>query len=380
LALACRYNVRDLGFVDLEPESYRLFGFVRADTQADTVALLRETPAAALQDCNIAVEIINIDQQTNHVALKHLPAGAAGSFPVAVLVSPDGQTLPLSLARSGQTFREGLAAALAEVASSPARETILRAVGQAFGAVLLLEGDTADANTLARQAITRALEQTRAQMKSLPKAIAEPPVMIVLDAPARTRERILLWSLGLDTASQSQPSAAVLYGKARWIGPLMKGEEITERNVTGILSIIGADCECGMDISWTRGTRLPVRWDERLHAQVAKGLGFDPESPMVKLEASRIIERGSPSTSASAGNQNATLPQGPSSTAETSVASHSKMITANTRPVGEATAFLGSAQRVPNWHRLLVYMAGLAVIASVSAGLVAFVRAARRKR
>ena len=50
----------------------------------------------------------------------------------------------------------------------------------------------------------------------------------------------------------------------------MKGEEITEPNLTGILSIIGADCECGLDVSWTQGTPLPIRWDEKLHAQAAR--------------------------------------------------------------------------------------------------------------
>ncbi len=34
---------------------------------------------------------------------------------------------------------------------------------------------------------------------------------------------------------------------------------------------------------------LPVRWDEKIQAQAAKALGFDPENPMVKMEISQII-------------------------------------------------------------------------------------------
>jgi hypothetical protein len=111
----------------------------------------------------------------------------------------------------------------------------------------------------ARQAIARALETIRGQMQALPKAIAEPPAMVVLNAAALVRERILLWSLGLDTAATPLPRAAIVYGRARWMGPLMQGDEISEPNLTGLLSIIGADCECGLDVAWTLGSRLPVR-------------------------------------------------------------------------------------------------------------------------
>ena len=264
---ACRYNVRDVGFVDLETETYRLYGFVRTDTPADTVSLFRELPLSVLRDCNVEFEIVKTDGPTNHPAFKHLPAGMRDSFPAAVLVSPDGQALPLSLSRPGQTFRESLTAALGEIASSPKREEILRTVSRAFGAVLLIEGDNADGNQRARQAITNAFEAIRTQMAAMPKTIAEPPAMIAIDAAALAHERTLLWSLGLDTARTGPPRAAVLYGRARWIGPLMQGDEITEPNLTGILSIIGADCECGLDVAWTQGTRLPVRWDAQRHAQ-----------------------------------------------------------------------------------------------------------------
>jgi hypothetical protein len=380
LTLACRYNVRDVGFVDLETEPYRLYGFVHSNTPADTVSLLQERSAAALRESNISVEIVNVDRQTNHPALKHLPAGSVDTLPVAVLVSPDGQSLPLALSAPGQSLRETLTAALRELVSSPTREQTLRTVSQAFGAVLLIEGGNAMENGRARNAITNALGQIRTQMKGMPKTIAEPPAMIVLDMASYAREKILLWSLGLDTATKSQPRAAVLYGKARWIGPLMKGEEITERNLTGILSIIGADCECGLDISWTQGTRLPVRWDETLQAQVAKALGFDPESPMVKTEVSRIIRRPGSSTATSSGYQEVALAAEPRSTAgESSGASASSRAPAATQRAGPAPTTPALADSGPIWHRSVLFMAGLAALI-VAAGLFILLRAARNKR
>ena len=60
-------------------------------------------------------------------------------------------------------------------------------------------------------------------MKAMPKVISEPPVMIVLNAESLPGEKVLLWSLGLGAATPAQPRAVMLYGKARWIGPLDEG-------------------------------------------------------------------------------------------------------------------------------------------------------------
>ena len=75
------------------------------------------------------------------------------------------------------------------------------------------------------------------------------------------------------------------------MGPVAQGKEITEDNLARLLGIIGIDCECGMDLSWTRGTRLPSRWSESTYRRVAESLGFDPENPMVRIEAGRILSR-----------------------------------------------------------------------------------------
>jgi hypothetical protein len=77
------------------------------------------------------------------------------------------------------------------------------------------------------------------------------------------------------------------------MGPLFKGEEIDENNLASVLFIIGADCECGFDYRWLQGTMLPARWTDKMQAQVAENLGFDPENPMIKMEISSIIRRGS---------------------------------------------------------------------------------------
>lgn len=376
---ACRFNVRDVGFVDLETEPYRFCVLVGSETPAEIVALLRQMPAIALRDCNIQVDIASASSATNHPAFSHRPEQAGPSLRHAVLVSPDGQALPLSLDDGNRPFRETLAARLDDIASSPKREELVTASIRSFAAVLLVEGETPAANQRARQAASRAIESIRSQMQSLPKPIAAPPALVVLEAADLARERILLWSLRLDTARTDQPRAAIVYGRARWMGPLMRGDEISERNLSRLLSIIGADCECGLDVAWTLGTRLPVRWNELRHAEAAKALGFDPESPLVKVEVGRIAARaGSP------GIESATAPTvvlssdprpgaGSASARATQRPAPAQALRSRATPSGAATT--GDALV---WSRALRFLAVMALLV-LSASLFLLWKAARRR-
>jgi hypothetical protein len=291
-ALACRYNVRETGFVDLGIESYYLFGYVSKDTPAEITSTFEQVSYAALMDSSIRLEIIDANQQKDHPAMKFLDLWSIQSFPAAVLVSPDGQSLPVPVTKPDQPFKQTLWSALDDILSSPKREEIVQQVSKSYGAVLLIEGADAEQNKKAKAAASGAIEKVSTQMEWMPKSIAHPPVLLTIDSESLAREKILLWSLGLDAEKVNEPYAVVLYGRARWIGPLFKGEEITEAYLADVLFVIGADCECGFDYRWLQGTMLPVRWDEKAQARVAESLGFDPENPMVKMEMSRIIGRG----------------------------------------------------------------------------------------
>jgi len=290
-AFACRYTVRDIGFVDLGAKPYYLYGYVTPDTPADISSSFTQISKAALRDSNVNFEQINIVKQKEHPAVKYLELWPKQSFPAAILVSPDGQSLLIPVTKPNQPFGQTLRSALDDIVSSPKREEILQHIIEAYGEILLIEGTDADENRIARKAAAGAIERIGMQLKMLPESVAQPPVLVVIEPESFSRERILLWSLGLNADKASKPLAAVLYGRMRWIGPLMKGEEISKANLTGILSVVGADCECGLDTSWTQGTMMPARWDEEIQARVAKALEFDPEHPLVKMEVSGILKQ-----------------------------------------------------------------------------------------
>ena len=290
-ALACRYNVRETGFVDLGAEPYILCGYIDTNTPAEVTAGFKGLPDAALAESNVVFRLIDVDREKDHPALEYLDPNCQ-SIPCAVLVSPDGQTMPIPVSKLGEPFEKTFRSAIDKILSSPKRREILRQVCRMYGVVVVIEGPDAEENEKAKKGAAAAVEQVASQMESMPKEIGGPPVMMVMDSNCLEAEEVLLWSLGLKRGDVNEPLAVIIYGKARWIGPVFRGEQVNEDDLASVLFVIGADCECGLDYRWIQGTMLPVRWDEKTHALAVESLGFDPESPMIKMEMGSIIGRG----------------------------------------------------------------------------------------
>ncbi len=290
-ALSCRYNVRETGFIDFGMNPYIFFLYIDENTSAEIRSGFQEISRELYSDCNIDFKLINVDQHKGLPEMGYLSLWQISSFPAAVLVSPDGQSMIVNINNECGSFGNSLRSEINSIISSPVREEIINKSIETYGVILLMEGENDEKNENYRKVAMNAIEAISDQMKSMVKQIDQPPVLISIKPQLISREKVLLWSLGIDPDTITEPLAAVFYGKARWIGPVMQGEEINERNLVGILSIIGMDCECELviDISWQRGTVLPVIWDKHRQAKVAQLLGFDPENPMVKIEANRIL-------------------------------------------------------------------------------------------
>lgn len=288
--LACRYNVRETGFVDLGVERYLLFCYAGRNTPIDSLSAIEEVARAALRDSPITLQMVPADVQQDHPALKYRKGTRNTWAPGFVLVSPDERSRPVPVQGWGDSFRPALQKAFRQITSSRFRETLVQHVARHYAVVLLLEGPNAAANAKAREAAKAAIEKINRQMKFMPKPVASGPVLLTLEPASFSEERILLWSLGLEDGILAEPCAAVLYGRVRQIGPLLKGDDITPEALHNILSVIGADCECGLDPRVIRGIGLPVRWNKQIRAYVAADLGFDPDNPMVMTEVAQIMK------------------------------------------------------------------------------------------
>jgi len=291
-AQGCRYNVREIGFIDVGIEPYRLFVYVPQAVGAGEIGNLKNALDAACADTNIRCEPVPEGADANHPALPFLSAHRIDSYPAAVIVSPDGPSRRLPLHADGQSLTEAVSSSLEAALDSPIRRQILEKAADSYAVVLLIEGPQQDRNTAAREAVSAAISYVSEQLQYLPKPIAKGPEMVVLDQSSLAGEETLLWTLGLAPGDVNEPCAAIFYGRGRWIGPLFKGAVLTDANLLRVLPAIGADCECGLDHRWLQGTMLPARWDESLQQKVAASLGFDPDSPIVKMEMVSIIRRG----------------------------------------------------------------------------------------
>lgn len=273
-AWACRYSVRDVGFVEIHPDPYRLRFFEETIGSASQVQELFAVSRLALDETNVVVE-----KGTERTE------GTSGTDPVtALLKSPDPEIEAFELSGPIEKWRSSLDA----IASSPVRERYLERMLDIYAAIVFVESEDERANQKARGSIESAIEKTKEYMTTIPKPVNQPPETIAI--PNDGSEKVLLWSLGVE--DRKIPHVAVLFGRGRRIGEVLSGPDITAENLFEILEIVGLDCECGLDRSWMQGTRVPLLWDEATQERVAKALDFDPENPVVKMEISQILSQG----------------------------------------------------------------------------------------
>lgn len=273
LALVCRYTIRDVAFVDLADERYELTVSL-PNTSGELAERLQALAATTLLDSNVECR---------------LAPAAAG--PSARLAGPGGRSLELEFASVFANLEERGVEWLRRIVASPARDRILQHVISSYCVVVLAECDDPAANAAARAAVAAAFVELGGIFDRMPKDVGQPPSLVVVENARLRDERVLLWSLGLAVDARSEPGLAVVFGRARRVGPTLEGEAIGKQTVYGILANIGRSCECEIDRSWMRGPRLPLCWNDRCRREASKLLGFDPDSPLVRAEVGGILTR-----------------------------------------------------------------------------------------
>ena len=289
-ALACRFNVRDVGFVDLGSEKYRLFIFVPDGTPAAKVDALKSIAYATYLESNVKAEVLTASAAAKGEAAPFLPRDLKRVE--AVFVSPDGKkSLEVSLTAEGKPLSVSAWDGLESVFDSPRRNGVVSKVYEHYGVILIVDSKNADENLRIRKMADTVVASISGKMDKLEKEIREPPVVEVISAKDFAGEKAFMWSLGITEITET-PQVAILYGRGRIIGPVLRDERLDERALTAIVNTIGLNCECGLDRKWMQGTMIPQKWDEEVQKQFAQQLGFDPESPAIRLEMSQILSKG----------------------------------------------------------------------------------------
>ncbi|MBD3266089.1 hypothetical protein GF373_05415, partial [bacterium] len=267
-ASACRFNVRDVGFVHLDKAPYRLYGYYNNTTPKNRVSDFQQIAMANCIESNIVAEFVNVEEEAAHPGLAYYNKSILPALPGAMFVSPDGQTRPVKIQADGRPFKKAVWDAMRPLLHSPLREKILRAVIDSYAVILLVEGRDKRENAMAQKDIKNAITEIEGQMDFLPKPIKNPPQCIVLPQEKQEQEEVLLWSLGLEPYAIKDPVAFVLYGRGRRMGPAMRHQSLTHEQIRKRLGLIGLSCECGLDRSWMQGAMIPHQWDISLQKKV----------------------------------------------------------------------------------------------------------------
>lgn len=286
---ACRYSVREVGFVDLDRSPYRLYVFHAGDVDRKLLDELERSAALRLRDANVELSVVNMAKEPEHAGEKYLPDEPAGSGLRAVLVSADERVLAIDLGEGAPQ----IAAAVESIVESRARDAIRDAIVDAYCVVVLIEGPDDTENEHARTTVKESVDRMTQGLGSVEKPTEVGPKVVEIPRSAHGDERVLLWALGMEPEHVEHPGVALLFGRARRIGSVLRGDRVEADELARLMMFVGASCECGLDRSWMQGPMLPIRWDRSVQERLAKHLGFNPENPMVKMEMSQILAQGS---------------------------------------------------------------------------------------
>lgn len=298
---ACRFNVRDVGFVDFKQTPYQLYIAYDSTTPKEQLDSLEQIGFAALLESNVQIDMVDVEKKPDHEVVDYLKDLNVDVKPSAVLISPQGKALNLPIPAGGPSFRDDVWDMMESIVSSDFREDLLDQSIQRYGIAFFIEGKDEALNQSALAASKAAVEDVASRMDSLPKEVKRPPILKQLSYQDALNEKVFLWALGITPESLEQPHTAILYGRGRCLGDVLIGDAITKSSVGDILSIIGLSCECGLDREWMMGRQFPLRWDTDRQNLVVKNLGFDAESPLVKTEISQIMAIGQRNAEAGSG-------------------------------------------------------------------------------
>jgi len=150
---------------------------------------------AQLRDVNAEVEFVDPDAEVEVPAHRFLREMQIQEFPSMVLVHPNGQTMKIGFQGP---FDEVVAPAIESVASSPLRIRIRERVLRCYCVVVLVEGLDEVENRRAEQSIREAFAVIERGFDAMPKAVGDLPSLLTVTAKERERERVLVWSLGIE--------------------------------------------------------------------------------------------------------------------------------------------------------------------------------------
>ena len=283
---ACRFTVREIGFSALSQTNY-------------TFVIIDNTTAS-----NATLEALHSYKKNSNIGVLHLNESVDYNNPIVQLAKNKGVVSPSIFFLSPNNhiyiiednIQDGIKWKQVEklfkttVLESPLREKLRIDSEKTFAQVICIDGVDQEKNKDAMQLINIACRELHEIMPLMPKEVAIAPSVLRITEDEFNQERVLLWSLGVDSLAK-EPQAIIIYGRGRVMGNILNYNQIKDSLVFKYLSMIGADCECGLDRKWMLGVQIPMVWDRNCRQNLAVELGFDVDNPTILAEMSRIMSK-----------------------------------------------------------------------------------------
>lgn len=276
---ACRYTVREIGYSTLHQDTYLII-HLEKDLGDDRIQYLNNLFGNFSDYSNIRFTSIDPEKESTREDVRFASSQKL-NFPADLLKSPDGRYLILPENKS-------LSQVTRQVMDSPVRDKLHTLLPGTFAVVLWVESPDLEKNKNAGKAIHKACESIENIMPYMPKQTRRGPVPVKIEMKDFEREKVFLWALGIHEVPE-QPVAFVIYGRGRIMGKEIPYTHILDDTLYKLLSMIGADCECGLDRKWMLGKQIPLHWPQKISQALTDELGFDVDNPMILTEMSWIL-------------------------------------------------------------------------------------------
>ncbi|MCH2179437.1 MAG: hypothetical protein MK106_11605 [Mariniblastus sp.] len=284
--LPCKYSVRDVAFVNIHRDPWRLQIIKPNSATAAQFEQWNAQVKRALDRTNI--HYLWVDEGGPEASVIHAtnPQGREKPPFAASLTSSTGDQIAL------QIPVDELSETLSGIVESPLRNQILDDLSESLCGVLLIQSGRQAADASARTAAQEAIDSIKKQMWSYEKAPDQGPGLYELKVSDRKQESWLIRSLGLQAESMNEPKIVLLYGQGVVLGGIMTASEQLEERLVARASICGRNCECDLDQQWLYGQQILHRWTLANERAAETSLDFDPHSTLVQAEVTQIIQKG----------------------------------------------------------------------------------------
>jgi hypothetical protein len=277
-ASACKYSVRDVGFVS-PGERVTLALVHDGSVPADMLKQAEESLRRALRDSNVLLRVVAASDATlaDHSEVRK------SSGLTFWLIAPERAIRPLQLP-ANLSAKE-----LRALIESPLLQRIRAASLERFAVLLLIEGTNESANAKAKEKAALVVTQIDKVLPRLEKPTPQGPELIVVPLAERGALDLVRWSVGdHDTA---EPKLVVVYGQLRRTRHVFAGAAWELPDLFTVLVTLGQSCECDLDRRQYFGPVLPHVWPAESQQRVADLLKFDPASASVRSEIEAILQK-----------------------------------------------------------------------------------------